>query len=291
MDVRHLRYFVEVAHAGTIAAASQTLSVSASPLSRRITELERHMGQQLFVRGGRRLELTPTGRELLPLAEQVLADFGRVDALRARSRRTIRVGLVPGITAEVTAMIEQALADVHPADDVEFLPASSREQNARVLAGKLDFATVRKVDRDERLCCVALAVESIEVVLSPTSLELVDSPLGPHDLAGWTLVSSHTVRFSDDLDRFLEEQGVTDIRVIPRADTSALSVLLQHGRRFSLGIEGAPFAASAPVVRAVLPRRLTSRTWLVWRRDRQDLQPTIDAVRGAVLGDAGPGPD
>src|SRR5262245_50768040 len=109
MDVRHLRYFVEVAHAGTIAAASQTLAVSASPLSRRIAELERHMGQRLFVRGGRRLELTPTGRDLLPLAEQVLADFGRIDALRSRSRSALRVGLVPGITAEVTTMIERAL--------------------------------------------------------------------------------------------------------------------------------------------------------------------------------------
>jgi len=67
MDVHHLRYFVEVAHAGTIAAAGRSLAVSASPLSRRIADLERYMGGPLFVRGGRRLELTESGSALLPV--------------------------------------------------------------------------------------------------------------------------------------------------------------------------------------------------------------------------------
>lgn len=54
MDVRHPRYFVEVARAGTIAAASVSLSMEASPLSRRIRDLERHLGAPLLARGGRR---------------------------------------------------------------------------------------------------------------------------------------------------------------------------------------------------------------------------------------------
>lgn len=66
MDVRHPRYFVEVARAGTIAAASVSLSMEASPLSRRIRDLERHLGAPLLARGGRRPTVRPAVRSARP---------------------------------------------------------------------------------------------------------------------------------------------------------------------------------------------------------------------------------
>lgn len=282
MDVHHLRYFVEVAHAGTIAAASRALAISASPLSRRIGDLERHMGARLFVRSGRRMELTEAGAVLLPIARRVLAEFGQIEKLRTRERRPVRVGLVPGISMDVTVLIERVLADRHPEDSVEYVPATSPVQNEKVLAGDLDIATVRQVERDPRLERVALATEHLQVVVSPALRALVPTPMRPGDLAGWTLVTTHPPGFSADLVRFLDEQGVDDVRVLADADTNAVSVLLQHGTRFSLRLEGAPFPTSAPLVDLPLPSPITAQTWLVWRRDRPDLRATVDAVREAL---------
>jgi DNA-binding transcriptional LysR family regulator len=266
MDVHHLRYFVEVAHAGTIAAAGRSLAVSASPLSRRIADLERYMGGPLFVRGGRMLELTESGSALLPVAERVLADFAEVEALRARTRRILRVGLVPRVTEEVTALLEAAVATGRPDDDVEYEPAPSPVQNVKVLDGMLDMATVRVVGRDPRLNRLPLAVQEIHVLVAPVMLPLLGAP----------------VRFSDDLDRFLDEQGVNDVRVLPAADQNALSVLLQHGRRFTLTAGDGPIDHAAPLVRVQLTAPILATTWLVWRRDRSDLQDVIEAVRPAL---------
>ncbi|MEU4693685.1 LysR family transcriptional regulator [Actinoplanes sp. NPDC023714] len=80
MELRHLRYFVAIAEAGTVSAAAARLHVTQPSLSRQLRQLERDLGVDLFDLVGRRLLLSPAGRTLLPLARDVL---GRAGALRA----------------------------------------------------------------------------------------------------------------------------------------------------------------------------------------------------------------
>src|SRR5260221_12648412 len=69
MELRHLRYFVAVAEAGSLTvAAEQRLHTSQPSLSRQIRDLEDEVGAQLLKRGARGIELTPAGRALLPHA-------------------------------------------------------------------------------------------------------------------------------------------------------------------------------------------------------------------------------
>ncbi|MDQ0382764.1 LysR family transcriptional regulator [Amycolatopsis thermophila] len=284
MDVRHLRYFVEVARAGTVAAASVSLSMEASPLSRRIRDLERHLGAPLFVRGGRRLDLTEAGRRLLPLAEEVLSAFDRVEALRTATRAVpFRVGLVPGISATVTRVLEDVLGRLRPGAELEFLPASSPVQNRKVLDQQLDIATVRVVVSDERLGSVPIGLEEIEVLAGPQAgARFPGHRLSAGALEGWTLLTSYPLNFSADLDRFLVEQRITDVRVVPRADANALAVLAQHGERVTLNLVGTPRPTSASLVRLVTERPILAATHLVWRRDRVDLDDIVRAVRERV---------
>lgn len=69
MDWDNLRYFLELARAGTLAAAARRLAVEHTTVSRRIQALEKQMGAALFAReaGGHRL--TEAGRQLLPVVE------------------------------------------------------------------------------------------------------------------------------------------------------------------------------------------------------------------------------
>ena len=62
MDWDNLRYFLELARAGTLAAAARRLAVEHTTVSRRIQALEKQMGAALFAReaGGHRL--TEAGR-------------------------------------------------------------------------------------------------------------------------------------------------------------------------------------------------------------------------------------
>jgi len=63
MELRHLRYFVAVAEAGSLTvAAERKLHTSQPSLSRQIRDLEDEVGAQLRTRGARGVELTPAWR-------------------------------------------------------------------------------------------------------------------------------------------------------------------------------------------------------------------------------------
>ena len=73
IDTAHLRSFVVVNEAGSIAAGAASLHRVPSAVSQQIQRLEGQMGGALFLRGRRGLVLTERGRKLLPLAMDMLA--------------------------------------------------------------------------------------------------------------------------------------------------------------------------------------------------------------------------
>src|SRR6218665_680925 len=85
-----LRYFLEVAHSGSLTEASARLHVAASALSRQIAGLEAQVGTPLFERHPRGMVLTAAG-EILAIhaqravldAERALGEIGGLQGLRA----------------------------------------------------------------------------------------------------------------------------------------------------------------------------------------------------------------
>src|ERR1700722_15559891 len=84
MELRHLRYFVAVAEAGSLTVAARKLHTSQPSLSRQIRDLEDEVGSQLLTRRARGIELTPAGRAFLEHARSVLS---QVEAAAEAARR------------------------------------------------------------------------------------------------------------------------------------------------------------------------------------------------------------
>ena len=74
MDIRILRYFIAVAEEGNITKAAARLHVSQPALSTQLAALEDELGQRLFERGARGIELTEKGLVLKRRADD-LVDF------------------------------------------------------------------------------------------------------------------------------------------------------------------------------------------------------------------------
>ncbi|MCP3473996.1 LysR family transcriptional regulator [Bradyrhizobium sp. CCGUVB1N3] len=78
IDIRGLRYFVQVARAGSLNRASAVLNVAQSALSRQLMKLEDELGVALLVRHGRGVRLTRAGTTLLEHAHAVLLQIDQI---------------------------------------------------------------------------------------------------------------------------------------------------------------------------------------------------------------------
>src|ERR1700686_1195571 len=123
MELRHLRYFVAVAEAGSLTlAAERKLHTSQPSLSRQIRDLEAEVGAQLLKRGARGIELTPAGQAFLDHARSVLSQAEAATEAARRVAHPAKPCFVMGFLTghELTWMPEamQILRDELPNIDV-----------------------------------------------------------------------------------------------------------------------------------------------------------------------------
>src|SRR6202021_167096 len=170
MELRHLRYFIAVAEAGSLTvAAQQTLHTSQPSLSRQIRDLEDEVGAQLLTRRARGIELTPAGRVFLDHARSVLS---QVEAATQAARRVAHpakpcftMGFLIG--HELTWMPEalRILRDELPNIDVMISSQYSPPLANALLKGSIDAAFLRHEQGVPELAFRLLVKEPLVVVL------------------------------------------------------------------------------------------------------------------------------
>jgi LysR family transcriptional regulator, transcription activator of glutamate synthase operon len=62
METRQIQYFLEVAKREHVTEAADALHIAQSAISRQISNLEKELGVELFIREVRSVKLTPHGR-------------------------------------------------------------------------------------------------------------------------------------------------------------------------------------------------------------------------------------
>lgn len=97
ITLRQLRAFCDVAQTGSFTLAARRMNLTQSAVSMLVRQLETDIGLALFDRVKRSVQLTETGRQLLPIAERILGDLrevidGAAD-LRALRRGTLRLAV------------------------------------------------------------------------------------------------------------------------------------------------------------------------------------------------------
>lgn len=102
LDLRQLRFFLEVADAGSLSAAARNLHYSQPPLSRHIHYLESVLNAKLFHRRTSGVELTEAGKTLRRHARVVLQQLNdtirAVQCSQSRSQTYLHVGFTPSPT-------------------------------------------------------------------------------------------------------------------------------------------------------------------------------------------------
>jgi DNA-binding transcriptional LysR family regulator len=139
----HLDAFVAVAERRSFSTAAEQLHIAQPLLSRRIKNLERRLGEELFERSQRSVEITELGQLLLPHAEDIIARTRHLLTLAASTQRptSMTVGIPPECEPESLARLIRDAAQHDLLITVHEAPA--RDRAGAFETGQLDCALLR----------------------------------------------------------------------------------------------------------------------------------------------------
>jgi DNA-binding transcriptional LysR family regulator len=128
-DLRALRMFSLVARSGSITKVAIDLGVSQPAVSRYLSMLEKQCGGYLFTRNGRGVGLTELGRQVLPVAEQVLAGADDLNdvvaAAQGRVTGTVRIGTLPSLSDALIVPLLLRLGKDYPGIHMQILESAA----------------------------------------------------------------------------------------------------------------------------------------------------------------------
>ena len=174
---------VAVAEAGSISAASRKLRAPLATISRKVSELEKHLNARLLMRAPRNVVLTEAGRSFVAASRRILADLDDAERDAASATRTLKGELV--LSAPIALgrfyllpVVTDFLKE-HPNVDVRMMLVDRRLNmiedhiDIGLRVGELnDFSLVaKKVGAVRRVVCA-----------SPSYLARRGTPKSPDDL-------------------------------------------------------------------------------------------------------------
>ena len=146
--------FLAIAESGSFSAAGRMLDVGQPAVSRRVSDLEERVGEQLFWRNRRGAKLTEAGARLLPAAQQMARWAAEFDRLAHGEGTTatgvVRVAVPPGFAINVMAPLAVDMAE-HSDVQLEILASIQHLDLAR---GEADLAVRNRAPTDPELISV-----------------------------------------------------------------------------------------------------------------------------------------
>jgi DNA-binding transcriptional LysR family regulator len=146
MTLQQLQQFLAAIEHGSFSAAADALHLAQPSLSEQVRRLEAELGVALFVRAGRRLELTEAGRALRPEAERTVDAAARAAASVAGVRElrggTATFGTFGEAPSWLIGNIVATFRRRHPGVRVRVVGVNSSEVADAVRAGRIEAGLV-----------------------------------------------------------------------------------------------------------------------------------------------------
>jgi LysR family hca operon transcriptional activator len=191
MELRHLRYFIAVADAGSLTvAAEQKLHTSQPSLSRQIRDLEQEVGTQLINRGAQGVELTAAGKAFLDHARMALlqAEAAKEAALRAAQppKPTFALGFLSGAEIDLLPEVKRVLGEAFPGIDIRLSSDYSPVLAKALMRRKLDAAFMRSEEHMEDIACKRVRTDPLVFVFPCEHRLASQTAVAPQDIVSET---------------------------------------------------------------------------------------------------------
>jgi DNA-binding transcriptional LysR family regulator len=296
VDLRQLEILRAVAQTGSFTSAGQQLHLSQSAVSRQILLLEEELKEQLFLRLGRKIRITPAGTALLGLSERMFEDLERTRAGILDSQRTVSgtVRLVGGMTVclYVFPPLLKAFRREHPSVEVKLTPGATPRLIRQLRTGAADLGLLTLPIDDPNLVSVPVMREELLLVTAPTHPIARKKQISPRDLIGQPFVLFEAGSNSrKTIEAFFVQEQIAPKVVTETENVEIIKALVMVG----MGMAILPYQAVAREVRArqlfcarIGGRQLVRETgWVHLRLARvpravQELMRTLEKVRSKL---------
>jgi len=168
---------------GSLSAASRQLGIPLATVSRRVSELEEHLGIRLLLRGNRRLVLTDAGQSYVTSCRRIMEDVAEIE------RKAAGEYLAP--QGELVISVPQVMGRIHGLPVIaEFLRAypdirarvQLTDRNVSLLEEHVDVALRTGELPDSSMIAVRVGQVSQVLCASPDYLANRSTPIKPADL-------------------------------------------------------------------------------------------------------------
>jgi len=164
----HLRSFHAVATHGSFTRAAEMLHITQPTLSGQVKELEERYGTKLFVRHGRRIELTDIGKSAFSITRPMFRHEEEVEHLlqsaRALTSGELRVAAdSPYIATPLLAQFQR----IYPGIQISIQYGNSQQLMSWIESRRCDVAFLPNIPQeDERLYSIPLLPDRLVVFVS-----------------------------------------------------------------------------------------------------------------------------
>ncbi|WP_082234895.1 cidABC operon transcriptional activator CidR [Halobacillus massiliensis] len=171
MDIRHLKYFLEVARHNSFTRAAESLFVTQPTISKMIKNLEEELGVELFERSKRQLILTDAGRVILDQAQTIDKAFSNLqtelDDLLGLQKGHIRIGLPPIMDAEVFIRLLGDFHQLYPNITFQLVENGAKKIEENIMDDQLDVG-ITVLPTEDEFHYFSFMKEELRVVLPPS---------------------------------------------------------------------------------------------------------------------------
>lgn len=269
MNLIQLKYFQTVSNFQSMTKAAEFLNITQPSLSLAIKELEREFGVTLFSRHRHGMVLTDEGRELLGLADGLLAHAEEVQRHMADlgdKRKVLRLGVPPMIGSLLLTGIYDEFARGNPDIQLEISEAGRQELMNMLSENRLDLVFLphntpfdnsfktQKVAPFEIVCCVKKGTADLK-------LKTVE----PKDLKGKPLVLFKDNFFqTNEIKKWFARAGVEPQILLQTDQLSTLQKIISGG--VAVGFMFKELIAGNEEIQAIsLSEPIPVRVSLVWK--------------------------
>jgi len=183
IDLNRIAVFVRVVEAGSFTAASKTLGLPVSSVSRSLAHLESDLGVRLLHRTTRKLSLTDSGQHFFQRMQTVVSETEEatraVTGFANTPRGLVRITAPPGFGGMRLPQIVAKLTRLHPELTVEL---KLTNQFVDLIAEGIDLAVRGGIMPDSSLVSRKISASELGIFAAPEYLERRGKPRTTADL-------------------------------------------------------------------------------------------------------------